>query len=283
MPEFADVGTALLDFDDTLAVGPITWGMEQFLPDVMARHGITPDKEQLDAALIAAQEMSAAAFDDNQVLAEFLAHMDWPQEMWADLEVGFQFEFAFSLFDDTLPFLQHLRERGVRAFVVSNNNRSPELAAQLGIADHVAGFITPSMRESLRPKPHPSMFDAVRALLPGLDPASTVLIGDDPWSDAAFAAACGLPCLLVDRHKRYRRLSLPGQVTFADSLKALTSTFTYSTDQPSQQAVAERAATPSQPAAAHPVMQAEAPSEPVAAQQAAAPRRRFRFWRKRRA
>jgi FMN phosphatase YigB (HAD superfamily) len=221
MPEFANVSTALVDFDDTLAVGPLTWGIEQFLPEVMARHGLTPDPAQLDAALIAAQEMAAANYDDDQVLAGFMAGMDWPQELWADLAVGMRAEFAFSLFDDTLPFLQHLRVRGVRAFVVSNNDRSPQLAAELGIADHLAGFITPTMQESLRPKPDPSMFDAIRAQLPDLDPANTVLIGDDPWSDAAFAAACGLPCLLVDRARRYRKLTLPGRITFVDSLAAL--------------------------------------------------------------
>jgi len=223
MPEFANISVALLDFDDTLAIGPITWGIEQFLPEVMARHGLTPDPIQLNAALIAAQEMAAANFDDDQVLSGFLASMDWPQELWADLAVGMQGEFAFALFDDTLPFLRRLQERGVPAFVVSNNDRCPALAAELGIAEHLAGFVTPTMQESLRPKPHPSMFDVVRAQLPDLDPSTTVLIGDDPWSDAAFAAACGLPCLLVDRARRYRELTLPGRVTFVDSLAALVS------------------------------------------------------------
>jgi FMN phosphatase YigB (HAD superfamily) len=231
MPNFAPIGTALLDFDDTLAVGPLTWGIETFLPEVMARHGLTPDRARLDAALLAAQEMSATTYDDSEVLASFLAGMDWPQDLWADLEVGMRFEFTFSLFDDTLPFLQQLRERGVRAFVVSNNDRSPALAAELGIAEHVAGFITPSMQESLRPKPHPSMFDALRERLPDLDPATTVLIGDDPWSDAAFADACDLPCLLVDRARRYRGLTLAGRITFVDSLAAVMMTLGPGADQ----------------------------------------------------
>ncbi|MBX6751682.1 MAG: HAD family hydrolase [Micromonosporaceae bacterium] len=221
MPELTGVHTALLDFDDTLVIGPVTWGIEQFLPEVMARHGLNPDRARLDAALLAALEMSAAQYDDDQVLAHFLAGMDWPEELWADLAVGMQGKFSFALFEDTLPFLQHLRKQGVRAFVVSNNDRSPELAAQLGIDEYLSGFITPAMQESLRPKPHPSMFDAVRAQLPDLDPATTVLIGDDPWSDGAFAAACGLPCLLVDRGRRFRTLTLPGRVTFVDSLAAL--------------------------------------------------------------
>lgn len=221
MSELAGVRTVLVDFDDTLAVGPVTWGIEQFLPEVMARHGLVPDRARLDAALLAAQEMAAAQLDDDQILAHFLAGMDWPQELWADLAAGMRAEFAFSLFDDTLPFLQRLRERGIRAFVVSNNDRSPQLAADLGIAEHLAGFVTPAMQEGLRPKPHPSMFEAVLARLPDLDPATTVLVGDDPWSDAAFAAACDLPCLLLDRNRRYRELTLAGRVTLIDSLTAL--------------------------------------------------------------
>jgi hypothetical protein len=31
-----------------------------------------------------------------------------------------------------------------------------------------------------------------------------------------------MPCLLVDRARRYRTLTLPGRVTFVDSLAALT-------------------------------------------------------------
>jgi FMN phosphatase YigB (HAD superfamily) len=147
--------------------------------------------------------------------------MGWPETLRADLEVGLQAEFKFSLFRDTVPFLKLLRKRGVRAFVVSNNDRSPQLAAKLHIAKHLGGFLTPAMQESLRPKPDLSMFEALRAQLPDLDPAKTLLIGDDPWADAPFAAACGIRCLLVDRARRYRGLTLPGHVMFVDSLATL--------------------------------------------------------------
>lgn len=210
-----------MDFDDTLVVGPVTWGIERFLPEVMARHGLAPDRARLDAALIAAQEMAAAMFDDDQVLSRFLAQMNWPKELSTDLAVGFDFEFTFSLFDETLPFLRWLRDRDVRAFVVSNNNRSPRLTRDLDIHHYLTGIVTPNMQDSLRPKPDPSMFDAVLSQLPDLDIATTVMIGDDPWSDAGFAAACGLPCLLVDRGHRYRDLTPPGRVTFVDSLAVL--------------------------------------------------------------
>jgi FMN phosphatase YigB (HAD superfamily) len=221
MDELAGIGTVLVDFDDTLAVGPLTWGIETFLPEVMARHNLTPDRARLDAAVLEAQEMAAAEFDDDAILSHFLAGMDWPKQMWDDLAAGMRAEFAFTLFDDTLPFLRHLRERGVRTLVVSNNNRSPQLAAQLGIAEYLGGFITPAGQESLRPKPDPSMFQAVLARLPDLDRSTTVLIGDDPWSDAAFASACGLRCLLVDRGRRYGTLALPDEVRLIESLTAL--------------------------------------------------------------
>jgi FMN phosphatase YigB (HAD superfamily) len=221
MPELGELRLVLMDFDDTLAAGPLTWGTEKFLPSVMARHGLTPDQARLDAAVVTALEKSAAHVEDDEVLTGFLADMGWPQELRADLAVGMEAEFAFSLFDDTVAFLRRLRKRGAKVFVVSNNNRSPQLAKKLGIAKHFAGFLTPAMQESLLPKPDRSMFDALRTRLPDLDPARTILIGDDPWADAPFAAASGLRCLLVDRARRYRALTLPDHVTFVDSLAAL--------------------------------------------------------------
>src|SRR5690606_31743596 len=111
MGELARFGTVLLDFDDTLVFGPLTWGIGTFLPEVMARHGLTPDRARLNAAVLAAQEMAAAHFDDDAILSHFLAGMDWPKELWDDLAAGMRAEFAFALFDDTLPFLLRLRER----------------------------------------------------------------------------------------------------------------------------------------------------------------------------
>jgi FMN phosphatase YigB (HAD superfamily) len=208
----------LLDFDDTLAVGPMTWGIEQFLPDLMARHGLTADADRLDAALLRAQESAAARFDESRILDDFLTDLGWPEPLRAELAAAARADFAFTLFPDTVPFLTSLRDRGIRIFVVSNNNRCPRIAGELGIADYIEAFFTPRMDPAYRPKPDRSLFDAVRAAVTDLGPENTVMVGDDPWSDGAFAAAVGLPCWIVDRRDRYGSLALAPHIVRVASL-----------------------------------------------------------------
>lgn len=208
----------LVDFDDTLAVGPITWGIEQFLPALMARHGLAADPGRLDAALLRAQESAAARYDESRLLDDFLTDLGWPDALRAELAAAANTEFAFTLFPDTLPFLRRLRDRGTRIFVISNNNRCPRIAADLGIADYVEAFFTPRMDPKYRPKPDRSLFDAARVAVAEMGPDTAVMVGDDPWSDGAFATVVGLPCWIVDRRRRFDRLALPFPVVRVPSL-----------------------------------------------------------------
>jgi FMN phosphatase YigB (HAD superfamily) len=223
-PTYGTPRYCLLDFDDTLAVGPMTWGIEQFLPDLMARHGLTADPATLDAALLRAQESAAARFDESRILDDFLTDLGWPEPLRVELAAAARAEFAFTLFSDTVPFLQNLNDRGIRIFVVSNNNRSPRIAAELGIADYIAAFFTPRMDPTYRPKPDRSLFDAVRAAVAEIGPENTVMVGDDPWSDGAFAAAVGLPCWLVDRRDRFASLALAPHIVRVTSLDQVLAT-----------------------------------------------------------
>jgi FMN phosphatase YigB (HAD superfamily) len=208
----------LVDFDDTLAVGPTTWGIEQFLPALMARHGLTVEPQRLEIALLRAQAAAATRFDEAGLLDDFLSELGWPESLRDELAAGMRAEFAFALFPDTLPFLEGLRQRRVRVFVVSNNNRSPRIATELGIAGYIEGFFIPAMNPAYQPKPHRSMFDAARSVVVELGPTTTVMVGDDPWSDGAFAAAAGLPCWIVDRSRRYDRVAMPSHVARVQTL-----------------------------------------------------------------
>lgn len=208
----------LLDFDDTLAIGPMTWGTEEFLPDLMARYGLTVDPARLDAALLRAQQSAAARFDESRILDDFLTDLGWPDQVRAELAAAARADFTFRLYPDTVPFLTDLRNRGIRIFVVSNNNRSPRIAAELGIAQHIEAFFTPRMDPTWRPKPDRSLFDAVRAQVAEIGPDNAVMVGDDPWSDGAFAAAVGLPCWIVDRRDRYGSLDLAPHIVRVPSL-----------------------------------------------------------------
>ena len=79
-------------------------------------------------------------------------------------------------------------------------------AARLGVTGLVSRFVTPSLGFARKPAR-----DMLTALGP-LDPATTMMVGDDPFSDAPFAAACGLPCSIVDRFGRYGSLTLDARV-----------------------------------------------------------------------
>src|SRR5690606_25123212 len=100
----------------------------------------------------------------------------------------------------------------------SNNNRCPRIATELGIADYIEGFFTPRMDPAYRPKPDRSLFDAVRDAVAGIGPDNAVMVGDDPWSDGAFAAAVGLPCWLVDRRGQFGSLALAPHIVRVPSL-----------------------------------------------------------------
>jgi FMN phosphatase YigB (HAD superfamily) len=208
----------LVDFDDTLAVGPLTWGMEQFLPDLMARRQLTADPARLDAALLRAQESAAARFDESRLLDDFLTDLAWPAAVRAELAAAARAEFAFTLFPDTLRFLRRLRYRGIRVFIISNNNRCARIAGELGIARYIEAYFTPRMAPGYRPKPDRSLFDAARRAVAQIGPGTAVMVGDDPWSDAAFAEMVGLRCWIVDRRRRYGSLALPSHVTRVSSL-----------------------------------------------------------------
>jgi len=54
-----------------------------------------------------------------------------------------------------------------------------------------------------QPKPHRSLWDYVTARQPIPRGYTPVIVGDDPWSDGAFAVNCGVACWLVDRRNRF--------------------------------------------------------------------------------
>ncbi len=210
----------VLDFDDTLAAGPMTWAIDEVLPELMERHGLPMDRARLDAALIRAQELAVHQFDDSMIIELFLNDMAWSSALQEELGRVAASGFRATLFDDTIPFLKMLRDNRKRVLVISNNVNCPLTAIELGINNYIDGFFTPRSWEGWEPKPDPSMFDAARGVVTDLRTDNTVVVGDDPWSDAAFAANCGLPCRIVDRHHRYGAVTMPDRVERIHTLRA---------------------------------------------------------------
>jgi HAD superfamily hydrolase (TIGR01549 family) len=105
----------------------------------------------------------------------------------------------FELFEDALPVLDDLRERGLKLGLLSNTGRDLDVfVAHHGI--DVDAILT--SRVHGKTKPHETIF---RAMLEKLDvPADgAVMVGDDPDDDIAGARVVGMDAWLVDREGRF--------------------------------------------------------------------------------
>jgi putative hydrolase of the HAD superfamily len=118
----------------------------------------------------------------------------------------------FSLYDDALPVLAALRERGIRIGLISNGQRDlEEFTAHHGLdVDAVVGS-----KAHGRVKPHASIFvAALQALDVGPDEAA--MVGDSHEDDIEGARALGMRAVLLDRDGLY-----PDAAERIDTLLAL--------------------------------------------------------------
>jgi FMN phosphatase YigB (HAD superfamily) len=189
-----------LDFDDTLVVGPVTWAIRNVFPQMIHDYDLPYSPALLETALLEGQRQASAGADDSALLDNLFGRLGWPDDL-----KGYLFNAVFdhyqpSLFDDTLPFLHRLAEHDLPVYVLSNNNYAPDIAQRLDIAPHITEFFTPKLCHVPRGKPHRDLWDSICADYPV---KGAILVGDDPWSDGAFAEACGLLCYIVDRMDRF--------------------------------------------------------------------------------
>jgi FMN phosphatase YigB (HAD superfamily) len=196
----------ILDFDDTLAVGPNTWALTVILPDIIAANNLTFDQTQFTEATLSAQEIANETNDDQAILDQMFRTLNWPTHLKQDLVTRMYSEYQPRLYDDTLPFLGRLKNEGHTILVISNNSYAPHIAQQLGIEQYFTGIFTPSNCGGVASKPDREMWDYVVAQ--GLIDTGvpTVVVGDDPWSEGAFADNCGHTCWVLDRLGRYSSL-----------------------------------------------------------------------------
>ena len=101
----------------------------------------------------------------------------------------------FELYDDTLPVLREVRERGLKIGLVSNSARDVREFARHHALDIDAGI---SSFHHGKTKPHPSIFRAVLELLE-VDPREALMVGDSVSDDIEGARALGMQAVFVDR------------------------------------------------------------------------------------
>lgn len=195
-----------LDFDETLATSAITWGLDYAFPKLIAQHRLSNDLVRFHQAILVAQERTNRESDLRSILYDLFEALDWPHELEDALMGDIFTNYQPELFDDAVPFLEQLRQKGRKVYIVSNNPISPKHIEALDLGRYVTQIFTPKLYPNCQPKPHRSLWDAITASYAEINPRTSVFIGDDPWSDGAFAENCDLPCWLVDRMDRFGAL-----------------------------------------------------------------------------
>lgn len=196
----------ILDFDDTLVVGPNTWAIEKALPTFIEEYQLPYQAEQFGAVLLEAQRQGAQDDKgDDEVLNFVFATLNWPDNLKDELTDRVFKQYVPALFPDTLAFLEQLKAADQRLYIVSNNNYAPMLAEQLGIHAYFEAIYTPKQSQA-RPKPHRGMWEALQQTHSLETGAVVQIVGDDPWSDGQFALTCGADCWIIDRLERYQQL-----------------------------------------------------------------------------
>ena len=104
----------------------------------------------------------------------------------------------FLPFDDVIPTLRDLRQRGLITAVLSNMNRPLQPALErLGLAE-LLDFSLTSSEIGGAGKPEPPIFlEALRRA--SALPEQAVHVGDEPWVDGDGAQNVGITPVIVDR------------------------------------------------------------------------------------
>ena len=169
-------------------------------------------------------DLDAARYEDarREALVDLKRHpeLDHDEEIWirftqriiegmggrgdtyaaaAEMEGAWAHAHHFELYDDALPVLDALRERGLRVGLLSNSARDlDEFVAHHGLS--VDAVLT--SRAHGKTKPHETIFRRMLELLDVL-PGDALMVGDTVDDDVEGALAIGMRAVLVDREGRY--------------------------------------------------------------------------------
>ena len=202
------VRAVVFDVDFTLAKPGPDLGPEGYAR-LGARHGLTLDPARYDDARRAA-------------LADLKRHpeLDHDEEIWilftqriiegmggagdtyraaCEMEGAWAHAHHFELYEDALPTLDSLRDRGLKLGLLSNSARDlDEFVAHHGLT--VDAVLT--SRSHGKTKPHRAIFLRMLELL-DVPAGDALMVGDTIEDDVEGAAAVGMRAVLVDREGRH--------------------------------------------------------------------------------
>ncbi len=194
--------------------------MEEVCAEVLAAHGRTVSRDELDRALKVSEEYYERRYwtDDTFWASEAEAEEMWtrlysllmrelgmpdPERMGAVMYDEFGKGSRWALYDDVLPALRALSARGLLMGIISNwDARLSSLCLELELTPFLH-FIISSANVG-RIKPEPSIFRMAlhRA---GVEAGKAVHVGDHYYADVLGARGAGLTPVLVDRAGRAER------------------------------------------------------------------------------
>jgi len=136
----------------------------------------------------------------HEVFSHELASFKSFEEFFTELYDYFATADCWRLFDDTLPTIEALKEKGFRIGMISNwDHRLMSIVAQLGLADYFEHIFASSAVGV--PKPGRLIFSkAIEAF--GISPDQGLHIGDSLEEDYYGAQRAGLHAVLLDRPRK---------------------------------------------------------------------------------
>jgi HAD superfamily hydrolase (TIGR01549 family) len=174
-----------------------------------ARHGLVLDPARYDEARREAfvdLKRHPELDHDNEIWVLFtqriIEGMGGTGDTYAaavEMEGAWSHAHHFELYEDALPTLDALRQRGLKLGLLSNTARDMDaFVAHHGLT--VDAVLT--SRVHGKTKPHETIFRRMLELL-GVPPEAAMMVGDTVDDDVEGALAVGMHAVLVDREGRY--------------------------------------------------------------------------------
>jgi putative hydrolase of the HAD superfamily len=174
----------------------------------LAKRDIRVSEEEAGAAIGAeigyylAHHMDGATSDGLEDLRDRCAHeivrtLGLPGERHAEVRAAMLDALVFTPFDDVVPALRELRDRGLTVVAASNWDCSlPDAMARIGLGELLDGAVSSAVAGVA--KPDPAVFLAALRVA-GCAPEEALFVGDSLDNDVRGAEAVGMRALLVVR------------------------------------------------------------------------------------
>jgi len=216
------VKAVVFDVDYTIARPGPDLGPEGYVR-LGARHGLELDASRYDQArrdALTTLKRHPELDHDEEIWVLFteriIVGMGGVGDTYAaalEMERSWVHAHHFEIYDDALPTLQAVRDRGLKIGMLSNSARDLDVF----VRHH--GLIADAVLTSGahgKTKPHATIFKRILELL-DVEPDEALMVGDTVEDDVEGARSVGMRAVLLDREGRY------GDVEKLDDLRGLTS------------------------------------------------------------